>query len=154
MSKYKLMVAALALTNLASAKNLENKLPQLQMQDFKQLELGGANQIFKLHNFQVDISNLDLKIPNQYTGDDRTRILSLLSELKRTCPACSTGVTIGGGPIFGGNTVGTDTPLFTIGGESIGGFISTVTITKIEYDKLINKAALYDSIITENGGQQ
>lgn len=154
MSKYMLMIAALALTTLASAKNLENQLPQIRMQDFKQLDLGGANQKLKLQNFQVDISNLDLKVPIQYTEDDRARVFSLLSELKRTCPTCSTGVTIGGGTIVGGNTGGADTPLFPIGGGSIGGLIPTVTITKIEYDKLINKAALYDSIITENGGQQ
>ncbi|WP_324049817.1 hypothetical protein [Aeromonas caviae] len=154
MSKYKLMIAALALTTLASAKNLENQPPQIRMQELKQLYLGGTNQILKLQNVQMDISNLDLKVPSQYTNDDRERILSLLSELKQTCPTCSTGVTIGSGTIVGGNTGGTDTPLFPIGGGNKGGLIPTVTITKFEYDELIKKAALYDSIITESGGQQ
>ena len=66
------MIAALALTTLASAKNLENQPPQIRMQEFKQLDLGGTNQIFKLQNFQADISNLDLTVPSQYTEDDRT----------------------------------------------------------------------------------
>lgn len=154
MSKYKLMIATLALTTLASAQNLENQLPQIRMQNFQPLDLGEVNQRFKLHNFQMDISNLDIKVPSQYTEDDRTKILSLLSKLKQTCPTCSTGVTIGGGTLVGGNTSGTSTPLFPIGGGNGGGLIPTVTITKIEYDELIKKAALYDRRTSENGGLQ
>lgn len=154
MSKYKIVIAALAVSMAASAQNLEQQLPQGQMLELQQLNLGGINQRFNPQRFQVEISNLDLKVPSQYSGDDRTRIFSLLSELKQACPECSTGGTIGGGTIIGPNTGGTGTPLFPIGGGNSGGLLPTVTITKIEYDELRRKAALYDSSVSENGGQE
>lgn len=152
MSKYKIVIAALALTTAASAQNFEQQLPQVRMQQLQQLNLGGINQRFNPQRFQVKISDWYLKVPNQYTGDDRTRIFSLLSELKQACPECSTVGTIGGGTILGGNTGGTGTPLFPVGGGNSGGLIPTVTITKIEYDELKRKAALYDGRVSENGG--
>lgn len=154
MLKYKVIIAALALTTAASAQNFEQQLPQVQMQELQQLDVGGINQRFNLQRFQVEISNLDLKVPSQYTGDDRTRIFSLLSELKQACPECSTGGTIGGGTIIGGNTGGTGIPLFPIRGGNSGGLIPTVTITKAEHDELKRKAALYDSSVSESGGQK
>ncbi len=151
MSKYKLMIAALAVNAVASAQNLEQQLPQ--MQELQQLSRGGINHSFNPQRYQLDISNLELKVPSQYNEHDRTKVLSLLTELKQACPACSTGITIGGGTVIGGNTDGTGTPLFPIQRGNIGGLNPLVTITKTEYDELKMKADLYDRIIVKSEGQ-
>jgi len=152
MVKYKLMIGLLSMTTVAVAQVFEQQVPQVKLHELQQLELETTNQRFNLQRISADALNLELRVPSQYTEKDRENIFTLLSQLKQACPDCSTGGTVGGGIIIGGNSGGP--PLFPIGGGNRGGLIPTVTITKFEYQQLKRKAALYDSSVSEAGGNQ
>ncbi|NKC15306.1 MAG: hypothetical protein GKR94_24870 [Gammaproteobacteria bacterium] len=128
MAKFKVMIGLLALTTVAVAQNFEQQVPQLRLQEFQQVEFGTIGQGSNLKRFQMSVPNLKLQVPKQYTGNDRAKIYSLFSELKQACPECTTGGTIGGDTVTGGNTEGNYTILFPIN--------TAVTIPKTEYGEL------------------
>ena len=73
--------------------------------------------------------------------EDRSKMNDLAGQMKRICPACSTGATVGGGPVITGGNVAPSSPA----GYTVL-FISeeSVTIPKSEYESLKRKARLYD----------
>jgi len=149
MANYILTIILITLTTTVFAQHYN---PQDGLREIQKIELTTLNQRANPQHFQASVPSLKLQIPKQYSESERENIRTLLSKLKETCPDCSTGGTIGGGTITGGNTGGSSTPLFPVTTNNPFRLISRVTITLIEYNKLKKKAALYDDILLNNGG--
>ncbi len=89
---------------------------------------------FQFQKEQKQINSIKLDIPSGLTENKKNEVKDLWRQIKEICPDCSTGGTIGGGVVVGGNPPGGQ-PLFPISSPD------TVTIPKARYDYLVEKAA-------------